>query len=263
MFHDVTSIDAGWSTRGFLARMLAVLVVLTAVSAGLIGGWWLRGADPRLSASQGSAPKGTGDSHEMLQQLRAVTRDVAADFDQHKDLMRQVKSELHALDSGDSQGVVTAVGRLIESNERMQQQLHQAEERLENQARQIEHRSMEARTDALTQLANRRAFDDAIRTAHRAFVEKQRASVVMMVDIDHFKDFNDTYGHQAGDEVLRGVGRVLNDHIPSGNLIARYGGEEFAIIFSNASIEDVEGIAEDARRDCALAVQLRRTGTEC
>ena len=227
--------------------MLDVLVVLTAVVVGLIGGWWLRGADPRVSRSKGSDTDGGADSREVVQRLRALTRDVAADFDQHKDLMRQMNSELHALEAQDPKAVVSAVGRLIESNERMQRQLHQAEARLENQAQQIEDRSIEARTDPLTQLANRRAFDDAIQATNRAFVEDQRPTVVMLIDIDHFKDFNDTYGHQAGDEVLRGVGRVLVDHVPSGNLVARYGGEEFAVIFPNADMEAIEGVAERAR----------------
>ena len=227
--------------------MLDILVVLTAVFVGLIGGWWLRGADPRVSRSKSGDTDGGAESREVIQRLRALTRDVAADFDQHKDLMRQMNSELHALESQNPKVVVSAVGRLIESNERMQRQLHQAEARLENQAQQIEDRSIEARTDPLTQLANRRAFDDAIQATHRAFVEDERPTVVMLIDIDHFKDFNDTYGHQAGDEVLRGVGRVLVDYVPSGNLVARYGGEEFAVIFPNADIETVEGVSERAR----------------
>jgi diguanylate cyclase len=227
--------------------MLDLLVVLTAVVVGLIGGWWLRGADSSASRRKNSRHGGPADSREVIQRLRELTRDVAADFDQHKDLMRQMKSELHALESSDPKEVLGAVGRLIESNERMQRQLHQAEVRLENQAQQIEDRSIEARTDPLTQLANRRAFDDAIQSAHNSFVKQERPTVVMLIDIDHFKDFNDTYGHQAGDEVLRGVGRVLIEQIPSGNLVARYGGEEFAVIFPNADIEAVEGICERAR----------------
>jgi diguanylate cyclase len=227
--------------------MLDVLVVLTAVLVGLIGGWWLRGADPRTARPQNRDTGVANESRDVARRLRELTRDVAADFDQHKDLVRKMNSELHALESSNPKEILSAVGRLIESNERMQRQLHQAEARLENQAQQIEDRSIEARTDPLTQLANRRAFDDAMQTAHDEFLEQQRPTVVMLIDIDHFKDFNDTYGHQAGDEVLRGVGRVLVDHIPSGNLVARYGGEEFAVIFPDADIEAVEGISERAR----------------
>ena len=68
---------------------------------------------------------------------------------------------------------------------------------------------MEARTDALTLVANRRAFDDEIEACVKRFAESRTSSSVMMIDVDHFKSFNDKYGHQAGDEVLRTVARTL------------------------------------------------------
>jgi diguanylate cyclase (GGDEF)-like protein len=78
----------------------------------------------------------------------------------------------------------------------------------------------------------------------------QRAvpTTIMMIDIDRFKDLNDSYGHQAGDAVLKGVAQVLRQRVPEGNLVARYGGEEFAIVFPDLHLDQVERIAEHARR---------------
>ena len=78
--------------------MLDVLVVMTAVVVGLIGGWWLRGSESNGTRPNSRDSDGEKDPREVVQRLRELTRDVAADFDQHKDLMRQMKNELHALE---------------------------------------------------------------------------------------------------------------------------------------------------------------------
>lgn len=68
-----------------------------------------------------------------------------------------------------------------------------------------------------------------------------------MVDIDHFKQLNDTHGHQVGDEVLRVVARTLDEHLRAGDLAARYGGEEFCVVMPGASLEDAVAAAERLR----------------
>ncbi|MHB8970316.1 MAG: diguanylate cyclase domain-containing protein [Pirellulaceae bacterium] len=227
--------------------MFEVVVVCTAVLMGLLGGWWLRGNDPRW---QNGRPR-TDDAQrarEILERLRELTHNVAADVDQHKALMGRITDELHASEDQEPTTVVKAVDKLIQSNERMQQQLQSAEAKLEFQAQQLVSHAAEARTDALTTLANRRAFDKAMNEAHQAMAQRGTPTTIMMLDIDRFKSLNDTYGHQAGDSLLRGVASVLRQRTPEGNLVARYGGEEFAIVFPNATLENVERIAEYARR---------------
>jgi len=89
--------------------------------------------------------------------------------------------------------------------------------------------------DALTGLYNRRYLDDTLeRELYR----------ILMVDIDHFKQFNDTYGHAAGDVVLQKLGQFLNDYIRKGDIACRYGGEEFTLILPGAALEVVEKRAE-------------------
>jgi len=87
-----------------------------------------------------------------------------------------------------------------------------------------------ARVDGLTALPNRRAWDEElIKGLHRARRTRQPCTVALL-DLDHFKRFNDTHGHQAGDALLRGMAQALAGRLRVGDLIARYGGEEFALL---------------------------------
>lgn len=103
--------------------------------------------------------------------------------------------------------------------------------------------------DALTGLKNRRAFDEHLRRVWQQAQRDQRSLAIALVDVDHFKRYNDSYGHQAGDETLRRVGRTLRDAARRPlDLAARYGGEEFAMIFYDLTAERVASVAEQLRR---------------
>jgi diguanylate cyclase len=105
----------------------------------------------------------------------------------------------------------------------------------------------EATTDALTGIANRKAFEGKLRRAlARARTEPANTFTVLFLDIDHFKRFNDTHGHRTGDQVLRFLARLLSDNVKGRDTAARYGGEEFAIILADA----------DQRSGLAVARQI-------
>jgi diguanylate cyclase len=227
--------------------MLDVVVVCTAVLVGLVGGWWLRGNDPRVQRPR-REPDNAERAREILERLRDLTRNVAADVDKHQALMGRITDELHASEDQEPATVIKAVDKLIQSNERMQQQLNSAEAKLETQAKQLVNHAVEARTDALTLVANRRAFDKVLNDACHAMAERGVPVTIMMIDIDRFKNLNDSYGHQAGDAVLKGVAQILRQRVPEGNLVARYGGEEFAVVFPHAHLTQVTRIAEHARQ---------------
>ena len=118
--------------------------------------------------------------------------------------------------------------------------------RLEAAQREIEQHAAAAKTDALTQLSNRRAFDERLEAAAGEFAKHGIDVSIALFDVDRFKLFNDTYGHQAGDEVLRGVAHTLESHFDEPDFVARFGGEEFAVIMPGASPQ----LAAD-KADCA------------
>ena len=108
-----------------------------------------------------------------------------------------------------------------------------------------------ALTDPLTGLQNRRYFDDALREYLREFALIDRPLGVLMLDLDHFKPLNDTYGHDNGDRVLRAVAQCLQEHTRYHDVLARIGGEEFAIIVPNSSLVGLERFAERIRQAVA------------
>ncbi len=103
--------------------------------------------------------------------------------------------------------------------------------------------------DPLTDLFNRRYLEETLeREIHRA-ARLQRSVAVIMLDIDHFKRFNDTFGHDAGDALLRELGIFLKKQIRGGDFACRYGGEEFALIFPEVSLKDIRQRTEKLREE--------------
>jgi diguanylate cyclase (GGDEF)-like protein len=104
-----------------------------------------------------------------------------------------------------------------------------------------------ARIDGLTQIANRRRFDEYLANEWSQHGRMQQPLSLMLCDVDHFKLYNDCYGHQAGDECLKRVAEAISACVRPGDLVARYGGEEFAIVFPHIDGEAAGRIAERVR----------------
>jgi len=106
-----------------------------------------------------------------------------------------------------------------------------------------------ATTDALTGLKNRRKFDTAIDSEWRRAARYKTQLALLMIDADHFKSYNDNFGHQAGDQVLIGVAICISDSVRrAGDCAARYGGEEFAVLLPGLSAAEALGVAETIRQ---------------
>ncbi|MET0574239.1 MAG: GGDEF domain-containing protein [Mesorhizobium sp.] len=108
-----------------------------------------------------------------------------------------------------------------------------------------------ALTDALTGMQNRRYFDDALKEYIEEFRRIDKPIGLMILDLDHFKEVNDTHGHDVGDEVLRAVARCLRDMTRYHDVVARLGGEEFAVVAPNMSEDMLVKFAERIRRAVA------------
>ncbi len=119
--------------------------------------------------------------------------------------------------------------------------------------------------DGLTGIANRRKFDDALESAWQLANRQQMPLALMMLDIDFFKDYNDTYGHQAGDDCLKAIGSLLHKIARrNSDLAARYGGEEFVVIIqSPETIQKVSELAETIRKGIeSLTIEHRTSPFE-
>lgn len=107
----------------------------------------------------------------------------------------------------------------------------------------------DALTDTLTGIANRKNFDNSLRDAVTTTMESGAPLSLLMIDIDHFKEFNDNFGHRTGDGVLKAVARVLVSSTKGADTVARYGGEEFAVILPETSPENAAKLADKLRKN--------------
>ncbi len=113
--------------------------------------------------------------------------------------------------------------------------------------------------DSLTGLFNRRYLENVLERECRRAVRAKRPLSVLMIDVDHFKQFNDTWGHDGGDAVLRELSGLMRQHFRGDDIACRYGGEEFVIVLSEASLDSAYARAEELRREVhTLVAQHRR-----
>lgn len=118
-----------------------------------------------------------------------------------------------------------------------------------------------ATTDALTGIANRRMFDDIMRREEAKIARTPQDAAVLMIDIDLFKSFNDTYGHSAGDATLRSVAQAVTRAVTrGGDLVARIGGEEFAVLLTETDLHGARIVAERIRTE-VVALGIRHSGS--
>lgn len=165
-----------------------------------------------------------------LQGLRAIEQD----HNDHVRLPPVLFSELNT------------ICRAVEDYSAMTRELRQLNEELQ----QLSHQ------DGLTGLANRRHFDQVLHDAFNRARRHHARLAVVMLDIDHFKRLNDTFGHLNGDECLRALARVLKDYaLRSGEVAARYGGEEFALVLTDVNRQQLVRLCEQIRQQVA-ALQL-------
>jgi diguanylate cyclase len=132
-------------------------------------------------------------------------------------------------------------------NEKLQGELAETSAQLISVRSDFDRAHHEAQIDALTEIGNRKFFDrEIVRILAEATSQKTVVSL-LMVDIDHFKKFNDMHGHLVGDQVLRLVARTLVENLKGRDIIARYGGEEFVIILPETRQQDAERVADHLR----------------
>jgi diguanylate cyclase len=159
-------------------------------------------------------------------------------------------------------GLSNATRKVQRENKSLEKQLKESTSEVERLREHLEQVRRDATTDALTNLANRKAFDDELDRA-RAEAEKTGEPLTLaVVDIDHFKRFNDTWGHQTGDQVLRYVASVIGRVCAPPRFAARYGGEEFGMIFPNEVPADVMRVLEEVRLEVCSRTLKRRSTNE-
>ena len=158
------------------------------------------------------------------------------------------------------QMLVKSTSEMRETNKALEDRLSLSKTEISNLQQSLEAIRAESLTDPLTGLGNRKYFDRSIETAVINAVDTGEPLSLLMFDIDHFKSFNDSYGHLTGDQVLRLVGLSLKQTIKGQDITARYGGEEFAVVLPNTALRQALTVADHIRR-AVMSKELKKKST--
>lgn len=175
---------------------------------------------------------------QLTQDLDSRTSEIAAVGRHVVDL--QLPSEMQ-----DAQKtLLRQIAGVLESNMRLEEDLQYTRHRMEEQAQEIDRTRREARTDALSGVANRKAFDEKLQFLLTNWKRQREPFALVLADVDHFKWINDTHGHPAGDRVVTHMGEFLRGFVREGDFVGRYGGDEFAFLLPHVDLEAARKIAE-------------------
>ncbi|HEY2248669.1 MAG TPA: GGDEF domain-containing protein, partial [Bradyrhizobium sp.] len=156
--------------------------------------------------------------------------------------------------------LIQSTREMRETNKALEERLTLSKNEISNLQQSLEAIRAESLTDPLTGLGNRKYFDRMIEMAVQNALASNEPLSLLMFDIDHFKSFNDSYGHLTGDQVLRLVGMSLKQTIKGQDITARYGGEEFAVVLPNTALRQALTVADHIRR-AVMAKELKKKST--
>jgi diguanylate cyclase (GGDEF)-like protein len=228
--------------------------------AGLALGMWIR------RSNTADARRGRQDMIEaglIARRLQDLADELSTSASEHRSQLDHASQLLTTGEGGSDEAlaelVVNVIGDVVRANQDLQSKLDSAENRLEEQAAEIEAHISRSLTDPLTGLPNRREFNDRLEERMAAWNRRQEPFSLLMIDVDHFKKLNDAHGHLAGDQVLAAIGHALRGAVRREDAVARYGGEEFAILLPNTSLDQAVKVVQNVH-DAISRVAVHRDG---
>lgn len=194
--------------------------------------------------------------HATLEDVSSLMRNVKDATGDYTETLTGATKRIAAVKSPEEmadvvKSVVFDTHKLLEQNKKLEEQLERSAGAMDELKKDMERVRQEAMTDGLTGLANRKAFNEQIDRLVAGNGETGAGFTLLLVDIDHFKSFNDNFGHQVGDQVLRLVARTLTDGIKGKDMATRYGGEEFTILLPDTNLDAGMAVADSLRKALA------------
>src|SRR3989339_831632 len=157
--------------------------------------------------------------------------------------------------------MIVETKELVDSGKRLQTRMKISSEDLKQLQQELEKSQQEAQTDALTSLLNKRGFEKRFELERIRAKQNETPFSIIMVDIDHFKKVNDTFGHLVGDSLLKSVANILKSQLRKNDIASRYGGEEFLILLPETGIDGATAAAQKIKDNLAKKEwKLKETG---
>lgn len=216
-------------------------------------------------------PAGVAVAKNVSEQLESVMADAKkflntaiADNRSH---MREIGDVADRAESGVDprsliEGLMTALSSAATRASTLESNFSEASVELDSIRSSLKEAEERAKTDTLTALPNRRALEEFFRAAQMRAMEVEDPLSILLLDIDHFKKFNDTYGHSVGDQIIRLMASVLRERVREDDLPARYGGEELIAVLPGADLATCRDVAERIRTTIAECRITRRSTGE-
>ena len=210
----------------------------------------------------------TGKLTDQVNTMLGNISSAQGDADAYTDALVEAASLLDGLDGNEAAkstiaDMVESTHEMVKKNHVLEAQLQSSTAEIERLREDMESLRQEAYTDGLTGIGNRKKFDQSLRLGAIAAMESGEPLCLLMIDIDHFKKFNDTHGHQVGDKVLRLLAETLNENIKGQDTAARYGGEEFSNVLPRTGLKDAVVLADNIRKAISSkSVRDRRSGED-
>jgi diguanylate cyclase len=201
---------------------------------------------------------------DEIDQVMAMIDTAVGSASTYTENLSSVSDELHTIKDRDGlrmivESLVATANEMMQTNRTLEQRLQTSREEINQLQEDLATVRSESLTDPLTNLANRKHFDDRLKLAMAEAEERSEPLSLIMADIDHFKSFNDTWGHLTGDQVLRLVAMSLSQNVKGQDIAARYGGEEFAVVLPNTVLRSALTVADHIRRAVMSKELLKRS----
>lgn len=210
---------------------------------------------------------GSRIAHEIADALDALKK-AGATTERYGETLNTAAESLRgaAIDGDALKRLITtlasATTEMSKQNSSLSGKLAASSQEMEKLRASLRQARAEALTDALTGVANRKLFDETLRLRKEEADSEHTELSLILCDIDHFKSFNDTWGHQTGDQVIRFVASTLAKFALPDHLVARYGGEEFAVVMPRTQLSQAGRIAEQIRGAIEAKRLVRRSTNE-
>jgi diguanylate cyclase len=223
---------------------------LAAVAVGLICGFFIG----RFFTLQYESKRLRDDRQNTLKALVKLMNSADQlnhDVDEHNTALASAKQKIASMNLVDHERLqselILNIAKVVESNRKLENDLVVSKYQLESQAQELDKSRLEARTDSLCQIGNRKAIEEHLEFMISKNRREQMGFGLMLVDVDHFKRINDTFGHQAGDEVLTSIAKTLKGCVRPGDFVGRLGGDEFVIVLDGLTNENASAVGTRIR----------------
>lgn len=244
----------------FPQEMSSILFVavwsMASVGVGLMCGFFI-GRFYTLSNEPKRLKEDREKTLEALLKVMHSTDQLNEDVDTHNTALKSAAAEIAHMESDTrlvelQAELVSNISHVVQSNRKLENDLVVSKFQLETQAQELDRTRKEARTDALCGVGNRKAVDETLQFMISRYQSGKQTFGVMLIDIDHFKRINDTFGHQAGDDVLSSISKALKECVRPEDFVGRLGGDEFIIILEGLNAENANLVGTRVRSTIEL-----------